>query len=487
MATRAPKPQTQVITDQNPQSPVQGTELSKPVDGNGQAAEAVNDISERPFLAPSEPMREDQVQNAVKFLSHPKVRGSPVIYRRSFLEKKGLTKEEIDEAFHRVPDPPSNATSAGAAVTNQVARPNSSTSLQAQAPTQAPQPASLPVNSASIISSVQQSRFQWSHALIAVGVLAASGAGSAVFFKKVVVPRLKTWIKKVVAEEKESEKEEEQHSVLADQTAEAAKAAATAAAVVAKASEELLKSKNEERKYFEAFMSAMDVQVKEMKSMGEAIRKLESSRENSHSKEKMMEEYIQSNIGNAAGTTNNSWRTPQVNLADANLSSIQKQVKVNGTNPDYAAVRPSSAPSTVEPAPHPKSYMEIMAMVQRGERPPNIRDINDMPPNPNQEPSKSVLAPRPKPWEVPQQNSSEVLSSSNEDNGLPSYINGKANDSSEPWWKRKAVKITELETESKEVSSIQRSWVPPQPPGVAIAVVKESEIEEEREVGVEMS
>jgi len=51
----------------------------------------------------SQPLREEQVQNAVKFLSHPKVRGSPVIYRRSFLEKKGLTKEEIDEAFQRVP------------------------------------------------------------------------------------------------------------------------------------------------------------------------------------------------------------------------------------------------------------------------------------------------------------------------------------------------------------------------------------------------
>lgn len=51
----------------------------------------------------SEPIREDQVQNAVKFLSHPKVKGSPVMYRRSFLERKGLTKEEIDEAFRRVP------------------------------------------------------------------------------------------------------------------------------------------------------------------------------------------------------------------------------------------------------------------------------------------------------------------------------------------------------------------------------------------------
>lgn len=63
--------------------------------------------------------------------------------------------------------------------------------------------------------------------------------------KNVVVPRLKSWIKKIVIEEKESEREVKLRSVLVDQTAEAAKAAAAAAAVVAKASEELLSSKNE--------------------------------------------------------------------------------------------------------------------------------------------------------------------------------------------------------------------------------------------------
>ncbi|KAE8709631.1 Peroxin 14, putative isoform 1 [Hibiscus syriacus] len=52
----------------------------------------------------SEPIREDHVSNAVKFLSHPKVKGSPAIYRRSFLERKGLTKEEIYEAFRCVPE-----------------------------------------------------------------------------------------------------------------------------------------------------------------------------------------------------------------------------------------------------------------------------------------------------------------------------------------------------------------------------------------------
>ncbi|GMQ10308.1 hypothetical protein CsSME_00053362 [Camellia sinensis var. sinensis] len=68
-------------------------------------AKASREISSTSVFVNSEPMREEQVQNAVKFLSHPKVRGSPVIYRRSFLEKKGLTKEEIDEAFRRVIHP----------------------------------------------------------------------------------------------------------------------------------------------------------------------------------------------------------------------------------------------------------------------------------------------------------------------------------------------------------------------------------------------
>lgn len=77
----------------------------KPMDRNGQDAqgEATKEILDKSVFVYSESMREEQVQNAVKFLSHPKVMGSPVVYRCSFLEKKGLTKEEIDEAFRRVP------------------------------------------------------------------------------------------------------------------------------------------------------------------------------------------------------------------------------------------------------------------------------------------------------------------------------------------------------------------------------------------------
>lgn len=82
-----------------------GAENGQPtnVDQQNAGEDIVKQSSKASVFVNSEPMREEQVQNAVKFLSHPKVRGSPVIYRRSFLEKKGLTKEEIDEAFRRVP------------------------------------------------------------------------------------------------------------------------------------------------------------------------------------------------------------------------------------------------------------------------------------------------------------------------------------------------------------------------------------------------
>ncbi|KAI0524000.1 hypothetical protein KFK09_003364 [Dendrobium nobile] len=441
--------------NENPQN--KGPELSQPAGGIARSEPTDGSQQRSPFLT-SEPLREDQVQNAVKFLSHPKVRGSPVIYRRSFLERKGLTKEEIDEAFLRVPDPSPNATTAETVSTRQANQVSPSTSLQPQASVQTAPPVASQVGAVSLTPMSQKPRFNWSHALIAIGVLSASGAGSAVIFKRVVLPRLKAWIRRVAMEDKEDRATKS----LAEETAEAAKAAASAAAIVATASQELLNSKNEDRKYFEAFMGMIDVQVKEMKSMSEAIHKLEKARE----QEKLIDEYVQYATSN--GTSNNSWKPSQVN------HTLLNQVRVNGTSTtSYGAegqsLAPAPAPASVEPttASHPKSYMEIMAMVQRGEKPPNIKEINDTPPNPNQAPSKPLIAPRTKPWEITQQ----ISVSQPQENGQSQEI------SSEPWWRKKSVKITELEPEGEEPlrqlttndrPSSQRAWVPPQPPSVAI-------------------
>ncbi|KAK4568602.1 hypothetical protein RGQ29_004140 [Quercus rubra] len=450
-------------TDGNPPSPA--TEPSQPTNQDQQDSkvEAPSQTSPTSVFVNSEPMREEQVQNAVKFLSHPKVRGSPVIYRRSFLEKKGLTKEEIDEAFRRVPDPPPSATNV-----NQDAQVKPSSNSQPQAVVQTLQPAA--VAPPGTISSMR-SRFHWSHAVFAIGLLAVSGAGTAVLIKKSIVPRLKTWIRKVVLEEEDDlVKKIDSKPSLAEEAAAAAKAAAAAAADVAKASQEMLNSRNEERRRFEEFTNLLDVQVREMKSMTNAIRKFE-------------------------GQSNTQGRASFVDQEDHGVAiSNSKQMYVNNkADYDLRSVRSSSPPTSAEPsvAPHPKSYMDIMAMIQRGERPPNIRDINDQPPNPNQQPSNPRLAPRAKPWELSQvhnssqplqsQVSSEGLNSKVQDNGVTYQLNG---DSSVPWWQQKNVKITEIENGDELKAGIygqriseppvQRSWVPPQPPPVAMPEAAEA-------------
>ncbi|KAJ6765267.1 PEROXISOMAL MEMBRANE PROTEIN PEX14 [Salix koriyanagi] len=180
----------------------------QPTNGIQQDAE-VEAIKQSPpsVFVNSEPMREEQVQNAVKFLSHPKVRGSPVMYRRSFLEKKGLTKEEIDEAFSRVPDPaPSTqATSLNQAEGQVKLTPN----VQPPASAQTLQPvAAAPTAAISSVGTLTRSRFHWYHAVFAVGLLAASGAGTVVLVKNTIIPRLKSWIRKVVLEEEDEKCEE---------------------------------------------------------------------------------------------------------------------------------------------------------------------------------------------------------------------------------------------------------------------------------------
>lgn len=427
--------QTPNLTD-----PIQSTESVKPMTEERQAVHGDNakETSPQSVFVNSEPIREDQVQNAIKFLSHPKVRGSPVQYRRSFLEKKGLTKDEIDEAFRRVPDPAPTTTTTPAINQKQDGQAMSATNLQPQQPTQTTQ---APAGVVSTMTSLRPGGFHWSHAILAIGFLAASGAGTALLFKKSIVPRLKSWIRKVVLEEDNDsiEKLDSKPSV-AEEAASAAKAAAAAAADVAKASQDILNSKVEERRYFESLRNLLDVQVEEMKSMSKAIKKLEVTKEVAIQSYKQAEEPMAS------------------------------------TN-----VRPLSAPASVEPsvAPHPKSYMEIMAMVQRGEKPPGIKEINDFPPNPNQPPSNPRLAPRLKPWETSQsQNGSYQVEGTNS-MGQDYYPNAQVNgDNSDNWMQRRNVRIAEMEPEN-EMNMLpyrppgtermnQRAWVPPQPPPIVM-------------------
>lgn len=468
-------------------------ESGKVVEGEG-VPEAKGELSKEkdgnwPFTN-SEPMREEQVQNAVKFLSHPKVRGSPVIYRRSFLERKGLTKEEIDEAFRRVPDPPSNELPAKATVQSQDTRSSPPSTVQTQPPVQTLQPTVAPLVTTPTAPLVQPTRFHWTHMIFAVGLLTATGAGAGVLFKNAVIPKLKAWIRQVTSEADETERKKALEPSPAAEAAAAAKAAALAASEVANVSRELVKSRIEDRKYFEGLLRSVEGQIEEMKSMKTALQYIQSNRHGFHTANGILDDQVESetHMGKSNGTLGAISSIKQVDwrgISESNSKNVKVDADVRTV--DQGSVRPSSAPASVEPslAPHSKSYMEVLAMVERGEKPPGIQEINDKPPNPNQPPSNPRLKPKLKPWEQIQvQNNNgipnahaqflKVGNSSGLSEGAMPVGNGfstmqtksttvsvSQSDNTDLWWRRRnesefkavksqvpesSVKITEMET-----------------------------------------
>lgn len=82
------------------------------------------------------------------------------------------------------------------------------------------------------------------------------------------------------------------------------------------------------------------------------------------------------------------------------------------------------------------------------------------------------------PWEIQAQNTvaNNVLTQESDTSNYDNQLNG---DDTAPWWQRKNVRITEIETADQEQKfgspnmlanerPPQRSWVPPQPPPVAM-------------------
>ncbi|ONM30677.1 hypothetical protein ZEAMMB73_Zm00001d040162 [Zea mays] len=187
-------------------------------------------------------MREDYIQNAVKFLSHPKVKGSPVFHRRSFLEKKGLTSEEIDEAFCRVPDPKPNGTDAVAAGRQQANNPSQSVVLQPYTEVQ-PQAATASATAGPIVPHTK-AQLSWVNTLLGAGLFLGLGASAAITLKKLVIPSLKSWTRRVVAEGDENAKSEHT-SKLCEEIREAIKVSASAFSDIAKINQEVLASKDE--------------------------------------------------------------------------------------------------------------------------------------------------------------------------------------------------------------------------------------------------
>ncbi|GBG68811.1 hypothetical protein CBR_g3506 [Chara braunii] len=82
---------------------------------------------------------------------------------------------------------------------------------------------------------------------------------------------------------------------------------------------------------------------------------------------------------------------------------VPRKGEDSGASDESSAMQRLSPPpgsgSSSFHAPHPKSYMEVVEMLAKGQKPPGIKDIDDKPPNPDQPLSSSRMKPLPKPWE----------------------------------------------------------------------------------------
>ncbi|GIL83340.1 hypothetical protein Vretifemale_12166 [Volvox reticuliferus] len=217
-------------TTQTPEIPVLPAATSTPIIASSApaistavpvAASAPIPVSE-PLAAPV--IREDQIQNAVGFLSHPQVRSSTnTASKRSFLERKGLTAAEIDEAFRRVPEAPPPS------VPPAVAPPPAAPAPTPQPVTYAPQlvtqsyaPAMNPPGTqmvaaqqaapTALVPQVAQG-YRWSQVVLGVGAVFAAGWA----VHQLVVPRLGALVESWQARRREAEeaRHKELHAAVA--------------------------------------------------------------------------------------------------------------------------------------------------------------------------------------------------------------------------------------------------------------------------------
>ncbi|GMJ13200.1 PEROXISOME DEFECTIVE 2, peroxin 14 [Hibiscus trionum] len=356
-------------------------------------------------------MREELVEMAVKFLLHPTVGRSPVSRRRSFLEKRGLTSDEIDEAFRRVPDATSSVPFRQDINSSQDVQSKSFARVSSQ-------PLAEPMLTVS-----RPSRFSWSYAIVSIVLLIFSGAGTSMLLKKLFFPRLKSWIRKVVLEEDDDERRNSKQS-LSKETIKAAKAVAVASVGTAKASLQMLQSNKEEGRRFDVLLRRLGIHIAELRSMRITVQGLESARNASY---KHTDQFGQRTSQN--GLDSNLSKTSVVHRDYPENFPSPMKFRTSGVLNFDSSVRPSSASPRPSSGQHPKSYMEITAKIQRGEKPPGIKDIDDSPPNPNQPLPNPQITPRLKPWEIAQQQNNLVYTP---EKGFsqPNVENGQ------PWWRR---------------------------------------------------
>eukprot|EP00164_Ancoracysta_twista_P003735 GFYU01005008.1.p1 GENE.GFYU01005008.1~~GFYU01005008.1.p1 ORF type:complete len:533 (-),score=112.70 GFYU01005008.1:80-1636(-) len=409
--------------------------------------------------APAAPLREDQIGNAVKFLSHPSVSSSPEQNKKDFLRKKGLTDAEIAEAFRRVGPGTTPAAPQYAAPVQQYAPPG-----QYAPPQGMPAQQIVPAQPQSIVKPVLLA----TSAVVGIGGLFAYLAH--MYFNR-------------------NGKGDDSNNNTGSSTivkVEEVETVALPDAGLVKVSTEIDNLKQE----LSDLAKSIDSQTKELKSGFSSIERLTKSIEDERKEAAQKQTKQYDDLKSELKSTFRESNAPSTDMSSIrdDISSLKQVVGKLAMSTAAAAAqpqpqgqsqrRPPSMPSpsqspassskafnpfeavatgnvppevseamngkaggdaaappaaTAEATPYSKSFIDVMNMVQNGETPPGIRQIDSTPPDPNVPLKKSTKGPPTKPWQrkgkapaTPPQTAPSTGPSSNGDNQFDAFAAMKA-------------------------------------------------------------
>eukprot|EP00887_Chlorella_sp_A99_P001028 scaffold14.g1028.t1 len=387
--------------------------------------------SEAPTSAAPQPaqLREDVLQNAVAFLSHPKVRSSSEASKHSFLERKGLNAEEIAEAFRRVPEPaPGAATPAAATLqpapgalqaTLQHIQPAATPQAAVQYGALPPQQLALAQPQALAPQPPVQQPVRWTQVVLGAGFLAAGAYAVQSLAWPYVRDTYDRWRGRPAppprpapgADEAAAQAEATRAmaEAIAAQTAELRHTLDTIRQLVAqlqdgKAASRAGESEGPGLGELHAELHALSAALSEVAGgAGEAGAPAKGHTPLSAASAARPEHAngVPPSPAAAAAGDGGGLDAGGAEAAEEQGAPATEEEASSWAGPEAGGRRDAAGSGAPSPPPHPPSYMEVLDMLQRGQTPPGIRtDINDQPPDPEAPPPQPRMKPRPKPWEL---------------------------------------------------------------------------------------
>lgn len=374
-----------------------------------------------------QPIREDVVASCVSFLNHPKVKQAPLSQKMAFLQKKGLTNEEIQEALTRANSTSSDNLQPNLQYQQPVSQFNQPISVQPSRQVAVPPPISQynqpayyspsmyqPVNPYIQPNQLQQPILPWYASRSGLAVTAVTcvglGVGLAVLAKRYVVQSL--WNSSSAEEEKKEKElkllEEERKSQLK---------------VLDDLTNTLKRMQNQQDELKDMVKNVTDGPGHSKDPKDQVLNKLmlkvsELDAELKRTKAMQMDSKA-FNQGN-----NHSWSTPSISstsstdrtifsappqigkpsipsfLRDTNKSALSFQDDANSSMTAHTPTKEENSKSTADDAPRPPGALKIASMLKNGQIPDDIKEVDDTPIGTNQHIEKGSRDPPRKPWEI---------------------------------------------------------------------------------------